>query len=195
MAYFPMMIELNDRPVLVVGGGEEGTKKVQILQSFGARITLIAEDASEEAKRLSERFIEGSFLEADIDRENFTLVVASTDDRNLNSRISSLAKVRRIPVNVVDDVELCTFIFPAVLKERDVVCAVSSGGKSPYVAQYVRDRLRESLPEDIGEINDKMGELRIRAKEDYPEAKDRRRFLKDKFNELMKNGERYSEKY
>ena len=194
MAYFPMMIELNDRPVLVVGGGEEGTKKVQILQSFGARITLIAEDASEEAKRLSERFIEGSFIEADIDRENFTLVVASTDDRNLNSRISSLAKVRRIPVNVVDDVELCTFIFPAVLKERDVVCAVSSGGKSPYVAQYVRDRLRESLPEDIGEINDKMGELRIRAKEDYPEAKDRRRFLKDKFNELMKNGERYSEK-
>ena len=127
MAYFPMMIELNDRPVLVVGGGEEGTKKVQILQSFGARITLIAEDASEEAKRLSERFIEGSFFEADIDRENFTLVVASTDDRNLNSRISSLAKVRRIPVNVVDDVELCTFIFPAVLKERDVVCAVSSG--------------------------------------------------------------------
>jgi siroheme synthase-like protein len=194
MAYFPMMIELNDRPVLVVGGGEEGTKKVQILQSFGARITLIAEDASEEAKRLSERFIEGSFFEADIDRENFTLVVASTDDRNLNSRISSLAKVRRIPVNVVDDVELCTFIFPAVLKERDVVCAVSSGGKSPYVAQYVRDRLRESLPEDIGEINDKMGELRIRAKEDYPEAKDRRRFLKDKFNELMKNGERDSEK-
>ena len=190
-----MMIELNDRPVLVVGGGEEGTKKVQILQSFGARITLIAEDASEEAKRLSERFIEGSFFEADIDRENFTLVVASTDDRNLNSRISSLAKVRRIPVNVVDDVELCTFIFPAVLKERDVVCAVSSGGKSPYVAQYVRDRLRESLPEDIGEINDKMGELRIRAKEDYPEAKDRRRFLKDKFNELMKNGERDSEKY
>jgi len=194
MAYFPMMIELNDRPVLVVGGGEEGTKKVQILHSFGARITLIAEDASEEAKRLSERFIEGSFFEADIDRENFTLVVASTDDRNLNSRISSLAKVRRIPVNVVDDVELCTFIFPAVLKERDVVCAVSSGGKSPYVAQYVRDRLRESLPEDIGEINDKMGELRIRAKEDYPEAKDRRRFLKDKFNELMKNGERDSEK-
>lgn len=194
MAYFPMMIELNDRPVLVVGGGEEGTKKVQILQSFGARITLIAEDASEEAKRLSEHFIEGSFLEADIDRENFTLVVASTDDRNLNSRISSLAKGRRIPVNVVDDVELCTFIFPAVLKERDVVCAVSSGGKSPYVAQYVRDRLRESLPEDIGEINDKMGELRIRAKEDYPEAKDRRRFLKDKFNELMKNGERDSEK-
>lgn len=194
MAYFPMMIELNDRPVLVVGGGEEGTKKVQILQSFGARITLIAEDASEEAKRLSEHFIEGSFLEADINRENFTLVVASTDDRNLNSRISSLAKERRIPVNVVDDVELCTFIFPAVLKERDVVCAVSSGGKSPYVAQYVRDRLRESLPEDIGEINDKMGELRVRAKEDYPEVKDRRRFLKDKFNELMKKGERDSEK-
>lgn len=194
MAYFPMMIELNERPVLVVGGGEEGTKKVQILQSFGARITLIAEDAGEEAKRLSEHFIEGGFREADIDREEFTLVVASTNDRELNSRISSLAKARRIPVNVVDDVELCTFIFPAVLKERDVVCAVSSGGKSPYVAQYVRDRLRESLPEDIGEINDKMGELRIRAKEDYPEAKDRRRFLKDKFNELMKNGERDSEK-
>ena len=185
MAYFPMMVELNEKPVLVIGGVEEGTKKVQILQSFGARITLIAEDASEEAKRLSEHFVEGSFSETDIDREKFILVVASTDDRALNARISSLAKARRIPVNVVDDVELCTFIFPAIIKENDVVCAVSSGGKSPYVAQYVRDRLREVLPEDIGKINDLMGELRAYAKDNFPDAQDRRRFLKERFRELI----------
>ena len=84
--------------------------------------------------------------------------------------------------------EFCTFIFPAIIKEKDVVCSVSSGGKSPYVAQYVKSLIRRSLPCGIGEINDKMGDFRSYAKQEIKEAAARRAFLRKKFDELI-NGE------
>ena len=185
MGYFPMMVDMNDKSVLVVGGGEEGVKKIRILRAFGAHITLIDKNAGGEAIAESDEYIEGPFSDEVMDKNEYEMVVASTDDRDLNRHISDLAKERRIPVNVVDDVELCTFIFPAIYQKKDVVCAVSSGGKSPYVAQYVRDRISNVLPDDIGEINEKMGEFRKQARERFADSSDRRRFLKEKFNELI----------
>jgi siroheme synthase-like protein len=185
MAYFPMMIELKDKDVLVIGGGEEGLKKVKVLSSLGAKVTLVSPFAEEEAISLSYEYCKRSFVEGDIDAKAYIMVVTATDDRDLNRRISELATQRHIPVNVVDDVELCTFIFPAIYQQKDVVCAVSSGGKSPYVAQYVRNRLAESMPDNIGDINEKMGTLREEAKLLYEDSVDRRAFLKAKFLELL----------
>ena len=184
MSYFPMMVNLEGVRILVVGGGEEGRKKVEILSSFGAEIILIAENAAEEAVGLADRFIERSFEDQDLEGE-IGLVVAATDDRTLNQRIYRLATRRRIPVNVVDDVELCTFIFPAIVKEKDVVCAVSSGGKSPYVAQYIKALIRKVLPPGIGEINDKMGEYRVAAKREMNDPAERRMYLRQKLEELI----------
>ena len=184
MSYFPMMVNLEGVRILGVGGGEEGRKKVEILSSFGAEIILIAENAAEEAVGLADRFIERSFEDQDLEGE-IGLVVAATDDRTLNQRIYRLATRRRIPVNVVDDVELCTFIFPAIVKEKDVVCAVSSGGKSPYVAQYIKALIRKVLPPGIGEINDKMGEYRVAAKREMNDPAERRMYLRQKLEELI----------
>ena len=185
MAYFPMMTELKEVPVLVIGGGREGTEKIRILRSFGAKICLVAVDAGAEAVEMSDRFIGAPFCDEMMDDEDYAMVISATDDRELNRHISELAKKRKIPVNVVDDPELCSFIFPAIFRKNDLVCAVSSGGKSPYVAQFVRDRLGEILPENIGKINDRMGELRKEAKDRFPEAADRRRFLRERFDEMM----------
>ncbi len=189
MSYFPMMIELDNRKVLVIGGGEEGKKKTEVLSSFGARITLIALDARQEAKELAERYEEREFEDSDIEEDEYTLVVAATDDRKLNEKISILAKRKKIPVNIVDDAELCTFIFPAILKEKDVVCAVSSGGKSPYITQYIKELLAKILPKGIGEINDRMGEYRVQAKKEIADVGKRRRYLKSKLEEELKNTE------
>ena len=188
MSYFPMMVNLEGARVLVIGGGEEGRKKVEILSLFRAKITLIATDAQEEAVRLADRYLKREFEDQDLQAEEYALVVAATDDRLLNEQIHLLACKRKIPVNVVDDVEFCTFIFPAIIKEKDVVCSVSSGGKSPYVAQYVKSLIRRSLPCGIGEINDKMGDFRSYAKQEIKEAAARRAFLRKKFDELI-NGE------
>ena len=187
MAFFPMMMELNNKKVLVIGGGEEGKKKTEVLSSFGARITLIAKDALPEAIALAECYEEKGFEDSDITEVEYTLIVAATDDRKLNERISRLAQRKRIPVNIVDDMELCTFIFPAILKENDVVCAVSSGGKSPYITQYIKERIAKILPKKIGEINDRMGECRIRAKREIPDVGKRRKYLKSKLEEELRN--------
>lgn len=187
MSYFPMMTDLYNKNVLVIGGGEEGCKKVQILHGFDAVITLIAKDALKEAVSLADAFYQREFEDADITdaEKEYEMIVASTDDRRLNARISALAKERRIPVNVVDDTELCTFIFPAIVKEKDVVCAVSSGGKSPYVAQYVKRLIIENMPADIGEINDRMGEFRKQAKKEIDDTTKRRAFLRERLEELL----------
>ena len=183
MSYFPMMVNLEGVRILVVGGGEEGRKKVEILSSFGAKITLIAKNAAEEAVGLADRFLERGFEDSDMEEE-YGLVVAATDDRILNERIYKLAVRRKIPVNIVDDAALCTFIFPAIIKEKDVVCSVSSGGKSPYVAQYLKALIRKVLPPGIGEINDKMGEYRIAAKKELNDSAARRTYLRQKLEEL-----------
>ncbi len=185
MGYFPMMVDIGDQAVLVIGGGDEGLKKIRILRLFGAYVSLIDTNARKEAIEECDEYIEGPFSDVKMDEKDYVMVVASTDDRDFNRHISDLAKERRIPVNVVDDVELCTFIFPAIYQKKDVVVAVSSGGKSPYIAQFLRDRISDVLPDDIGEINDKMGEFRKLAKERFADGSQRRKFLKEKLNEMI----------
>lgn len=185
MSYFPMMVKLDEKKVLIIGGGEEGKKKTQILHEFGADITLISKDALKEAAELASRYEEREFTDTDITDEDYDMIVASTDDKELNRRISALAAERRIPVNVVDDEELCSFIFPAIVKDKDVVCAVSSGGKSPYITQYIKALLNRVLPRGIGDINDRMGEYRKQAKKEYTDVSERRRFLRSKLDEEL----------
>lgn len=184
MAYFPMMVELLDKNVLVIGAGEEGTKKIEILSEFGCRITLIAKEATEAAVKKSYRFFGRAFEDSDITND-YIMVVAATNDRELNRNISELAGKYKIPVNVVDDTELCSFIFPAIVKDRDVVVSVTSGGKSPYIAQHIKGIVKEHMPNDIGAINDKMGEYRSIAKKEIKDVAERREFLKTKLSELL----------
>ena len=138
MSYFPMMVKLDEKKVLIIGGGEEGKKKTQILHEFGAEITLISKDALKEAIELASRYEEREFRDTDITDEDYDLIVASTDDRELNKRISILAKDKHIPVNIVDNPKLCTFIFPSLIKRGDLVIGITSSGKSPAFSQYIR---------------------------------------------------------
>ena len=184
MAYFPMMVDLQGKNVLVIGAGEEGTKKVEILSEFGCSITLIAKEATEAAINISNRYFNRTFEDTDI-TDDYIMIVAATNDRALNRHVSELACKHSIPVNVVDDTELCSFIFPAIVKDRDVVVAVTSGGKSPYIAQHIKGIIKENMPQDIGIVNDKMGEYRSSAKKEIKDVTERRNFLKTKLNELL----------
>lgn len=186
MAYFPMMINIKDKPVLVVGGNTEGLKKLQVLKDFGAVITLIALEAFPESQGLADKYYEKSFENIDIEESNFALIVSAVNDRELDKRIYELAQKRSIPINVVDDIELCTFIFPAIIKEEDVVVAVSSSGKSPFVVKYIKKLIQDILPSNIGEINNHMGEYRQKVKLQFSEQKQRREALKQEFERYIK---------
>lgn len=185
MSYFPMMVDLQDKNILVVGGGNEGTAKVEVLHKFGAHITVVGVSVSERIRQISDTVFERKFEDGDILHHEYTLVVAATDDAAANKKISDLCRERKIPVNVVDNPPLCTFIFPAIVKDREVVCAVSSGGKSPYITQYVKKKIRDVLPEDIGMINDRMGEIRAQAKREIPDKEERRKFLRRKLDDML----------
>ncbi len=184
MAYFPMFVDLNDEDCLIVGGGIVALRKVKVLLDFGARVHLVAKTISEEIREI-EKSTDRLFLEERAfdpeEARGYKLVVVATNDNDLNERISNICKFRSIPVNVVDDKEKCSFIFPSYLKSGDVVGAFSSGGKSPYLTQYLRDKMKDSITPDIGQINDRLGEIREKIKETYPDEKERMKVLKKMF--------------
>lgn len=185
MAYFPMMINIQGKHVLVVGGNTEGLKKIQVLKDFGAIVTLVALEAFDEAVELADVFYHRGFQDSDITESDYSLIVSAVNDRELDKRIYELATEKSIPINVVDDIELCTFIFPAIIKEDDVVVAVSSSGKSPFVVKHIKKLIQSFLPSNIGDINNHMGEYRKKVKTQFPEQKQRREALRQEFERCI----------
>lgn len=171
MSYFPLMIQLDQAPVLLVGGGRTAFHKARILVDFGACVRVVAPEVLPELEQLPVQVERRPFSGADLEQSDWTLVVAATDCRTVNGQVSRLCRQRRIPVNVVDDPELCSFYFPALLREGEVVCAVSSGGRSPLVTQYVKKKIRQVLPAGLGWINEQMGAFRKQLKGEETDRK------------------------
>ncbi len=190
MAYFPMMVDIGDKEVLIIGGGSTASRKAELMLDFGAKVTVISKEFLYPFPKET-RLIEKSFSSEDITKADSLpfLVIAATDDRSVNESVAELCRGLRIPVNVVDDEPLCSFIFPAVLREKDVVVSVSSGGKSPLVTQYVKGKAAEALPKGIGDINEAMGRLRSEMRDKVSSQKERRAIYKEELSRLLKEAE------
>jgi uroporphyrin-III C-methyltransferase/precorrin-2 dehydrogenase/sirohydrochlorin ferrochelatase/precorrin-2 dehydrogenase/sirohydrochlorin ferrochelatase len=165
MAYFPMFVNLEQSTVLLVGGGSVAERKAAVLTDFCGAVRVVAPVIKESIlQRKGVLPFLRPFQEQDL--EGVALVVAATNDPEENAEISRLCQQKGIPVNAVDDVEHCNFIFPSYVKRGDVVTAVSSGGKSPLVTQYLRDRAAEALTEEVAELTEFLGDIRERVKEE-----------------------------
>lgn len=159
MSYFPMFVELKEKKCLVVGGGRIALRKVEVLSDFGAKIFVEAPEILPEIRGIQGvTCIRKPFDEKDVLQKD--LVVAATDDTRLNHRVSIACQKEKIPVNAVDQTEDCTFIFPAYLKEGEVVAAFSSGGASPVTAQYLKEQARPVLTPLVGDLAACLGSLR-----------------------------------
>ena len=161
MAYFPMFVDLTNQNCLVVGGGNVALRKIKLLLDFDARVEVVTLSSCEELVELartnhSVRLMHRAFLDSDVNDKN--LVIASTNDSICNHKISTLCQQQRIPVNVVDTKEECSFIVPSYVKEKDVVAAFSSAGKCPVLTQYLKKKEYEYLKPLIGDINEYTGE-------------------------------------
>lgn len=168
MGYFPFFVELEGKKGVIVGGGTVAARKVEKLLAFGPDLTVIAPDIEACVKTQGEllqkdaagslRFEERTFRMEDLEGADF--VIAATDDTALNGEIADYCKVRRIPVNVADDREKCTFFFPALVKDGPLTVGISTDGKSPFAASWVRREIAGMLPESIGEAIDLLGQIR-----------------------------------
>lgn len=163
MACFPMMLNLKDRFCLVAGGGAVAFRKVLVLRDFGARVVVTAPHLCSELEEIPDiEKIKREFLEQDMER--VFLVVAATDDRELNHRISVLCRRKGVLVNAVDQPEDCDFIFPSYLKEGEVVAAFSSSGQCPVVTQYMKEKNKDIVTESLGTAADVLGSIRSDVK-------------------------------
>lgn len=162
MDYLPLFMHLRSQPVVVVGGGHIANRKVDLLRRSGAQITVISPELREELHKLASqgelRYIAERFSEAHV--EGATLVIAATNDHDVNVAVSKAAQARKIPVNVVDNPTLSTFIFPAIVDRSPIIVAVSSGGESPVLARRVREQIEAVLPEKLGALARFMGARR-----------------------------------
>ena len=178
MSYFPMFVQLEGKDCLVVGGGKVALRKVNTLQDFGAIVTVIAPSIVDEIKNLPDViYAEREYEVGDLDGQ--TLVVAATGDHDQNHEISVACKERMIPINAVDQVEDCTFIFPAYQKAGEVVGAFTSGGKSPVLAQYLKEQAEDYVNPAIGRLADYLGSIRDEVKAKVPTEEKRRRVYAD----------------
>jgi len=151
MLYFPLFFRMTGKKVLVVGGGKVAERKVKQLLEFGAVITLVSPEVVGYIANLADdkiiKWNQRKYLKGE--SADYSLVIATTDNREVNHEIFNDAKGKNIPLNVVDQPDLCTVIFPATIRRGDMTVAVSSDGKAPFFTKWVRDYIDDRLPEKL----------------------------------------------
>ena len=173
MRYFPIFIDLHDRPVTVVGGTEEALRKVRLLLKTGAVLNIIAPALHEElaaeprvnwiAKGYHAGLLEGAAL-------------VYSADADLNARVAEDAKALGIPVNAVDNPDISTFIVPSIVDRDPVVVAIGTEGTAPILGQGLRARIDAMLPQALGDLAQAAAALRHRVAETIPPGNRRRSF-------------------
>ncbi|MFK3795147.1 siroheme synthase CysG [Pseudomonas sp. NPDC088444] len=183
MEFLPLFHNLRGARVLVVGGGEIALRKSRLLADAGAILRVVAPEIGTELRELidssgGEQTLRG-YNEADLN--GCVLIIAATDDESLNAQVSSDARARGVPVNVVDAPALCSVIFPAIVDRSPLVIAVSSGGDAPVLARLIRARMESWIPPTYGHLAGLAARFRHQVKKLFPNVQQRRAFWEDVF--------------
>jgi uroporphyrin-III C-methyltransferase/precorrin-2 dehydrogenase/sirohydrochlorin ferrochelatase len=166
MDFLPIFLNLRQQTCLVVGGGATATRKVELLLQAQATVTLIAPHLSATLQQWAEAGqirAQMRTFQAD-DLHGCSLVIAATNDKTVNAEVSRLAKSRLIPVNVVDQPELCSFIMPSIIDRSPVQIAISTGGASPVLARLLRAKLEALIPAAYGRLATFIASFRDKVK-------------------------------
>lgn len=173
MAYFPFFIDIENKKILIVGGGNVALRKAEKLVQFGADIVVVAPEICAELERLDGvKLIRRRFENNDICTA--FAVIAATNDKQLNARIYALCNDLGILVNTVDDPENCGFYFPALVRKNNVTVGISTGGTSPIFARYLREKIEELLDEKTLAAGDILAGCRPLIKQRFPTEEQRK---------------------
>ncbi|MBX9915675.1 MAG: uroporphyrinogen-III C-methyltransferase [Nitrosomonas sp.] len=195
MDFLPVFLNIKNKACLVVGGGEVATRKVMLLLQTGAHVSVVSPELSNALNELHAQgkikhhaeFFQHGHL------EDIVLVIAATNDRDTNRQVSAAAQQRQIPVNVVDDPELCTFIMPSIVDRSPLLIAISSGGQSPVLARLLRAQLETMIPAAYGRLAAMAGRFREHVKQHFTHPEKRRIFwektLQSRFSEMVLAGQ------
>ncbi len=192
MAYFPFFMELNGAEGLIVGGGTVALRKIEKLLPFGPSLTVVAPEILPQIREIPGlRLRQRSFETSDIP-EGLAFVIAATDEKEENHKIAALCRERRIPVNTVDDLKACTFLFPALVQKGKLTVGISTAGASPTAAVRLKQQVADLIPEGYEEILNFLEAKRPEVKENVPE-KDQAKVLKRLCDACLKKGDPLTE--
>ena len=178
MQALPIFFNINNRPCVVIGGGDVAMRKVSMLLKAQAAVTIYSPAICHELQDLVAaekiKFVQANFAPNQL--QGACLVIAATDDEAVNMAVSIAAKAQNIPVNVVDAPDLCTFTMGSIIDRSPVVIAISSEGNAPVLARYIRAKIETMLPATYGRIADIAGEFREQVKAKFGTTQARRIF-------------------
>lgn len=173
---YPIFLKIAGKACLVVGGGRVAERKTKSLLDAGARVTLISPELTSGLRQLAEAgklfWERRPYRQQDL--EGQMLVFVATNDREINSRVVKDCRHRGIWVNVSDEGEKSSFFIPAVIRRGELQIAISTGGRSPALARYLRHRLEKEIGPEWEAWTEFLGELRQEVKRRFPEDQKQR---------------------
>lgn len=178
MNFLPVFLDLKGKHCLVVGGGEVAARKAALLLQAGAWVTIVADQICDGFAALHEHdriaYRSEAFTPSHLDE--VVLVIAASEDATVDRQVSDAAKSKHLPVNVVDQPDLCTFIMPSIIDRSPLLVAVSTGGASPVLARLLRARLETMIPSAYGRLAVLAAKFRDQVKKRFAAAPARRVF-------------------
>lgn len=184
MQYLPIFTKLTDKPVLLVGGGTVALRKANTLLAAGAKLTVVSLEFADEFKQWQQQgkveLLPDCFVPELLAGK--LLVIAATDDDDINQQVYQAASERNILVNTVDDQAKCGFIFPAIIDRSPILIAISSFGTAPVLARRLREKLEILLPQHLGPLAELVGRFRHKVKAVFSGFAARRQFWEQVFD-------------
>lgn len=181
MSLLPLFVDIKDKPCLLVGGGKIAARKLKMLCKAQAAITVVAPDICDEISELSARYRMDinlrEFKDEDINDQR--LIVAATNNSDLNNKVSELAKLKDIFVNVASDFTEGDVVLPSVIDRDPIQIAITTGGASPVLARILRGNLERCTPAAYGSLANLVEDYRAQVNDLIPEEVDRRRFWEE----------------
>lgn len=180
LAFLPVALDLTDKTCLVVGSTVQAVRKAELLLKAGARVVIVDSATAEAFEHFHAgsdnniQFLHRQFEEEDIDDK--ALVVAASGQPPLNELIARLAKKKNLPVNVVEDIDNSSLIFPSIINRNPLLISITSSGLAPVITRLLRNQLEASIPHGLGRLAELVGEFRNRVKKVLPQVNQRRRF-------------------
>ena len=183
MDALPIFLKLRDTPALVVGGGSVAERKIDLLIRAGAKVTVVAPEIGSKVEALLNQqklhWIEDRFEPAHLSQA--LIAIAATDNEDVNRSVSEAARQQNLPVNVVDQPDLCTFTVPSIVDRSPVIIAIGTGGASPVLARMLKARLETLIPAAYGRLAGIAREFRDQVKAALGSVDSRRGFWEKVF--------------
>ena len=182
--YYPIMLNIESKNCLIVGGGGIAYRKVIELIEYGASITVVSININEDIKV----FVDKGVINYIVDRydkvyiEDAYIVIACTNDTKINNQVFKDCSQKKILVNVVDDLKNCSFIVPSKIRRGDLTIAISTNGKSPMLSRSIREELEEKYDEDYEAFVNILGDMRKEVIEKIKDPSKKKEF----FNTIIK---------